>query len=518
MITFSDFRKEQDGQRVRLLCNIKVTGGEAEKCLPDDKLWISIDRPYGYMLNEKICDGYFLIAMVFGMYFGQDVRLCGKVSKRLYNNLMNYGQTILMNHDPGLQKTYVETDGFLTDDYFEQDRKIIGAPGAFGVDALTTLYDKWLHEEDADHRINMVFSFNCGINGAYDDPNTKKLRTDRKKLWKAGFDELGIPIADVDTNIHQFLHNRMFVYAAACYLGRYFCILNLQGGVKKYYLPSGFSYWDVMNFGKLPFKPNRRGTGDIGLSYEEPFFAPLLNTEHIELVLDGAQYQRTEKIEKIAEWDFTYRYLNVCQPGKQLTGDFSRNCSVCPKCLYTMLCLDAMGKLDAYDKVFDLQQYYAKKYIYLCQMVETQKDNLLTYDALRYAEKKGFILPSDWDVRKYYFYKWRFDEIDSYLAAISILFGKYGDRGIILWGAGYIGSMVIAAMDCLKLKADTVVDADKSKHGQRISDYVIEDYSVTKKGNDVIFVCGEGIYREVKDAVGDSVECIDVVNVRNGIA
>lgn len=512
MIVFSGFRKEQDEKNVKLLCDIKVPGWNEN--LPDTKLWISIDKSYGYMLNEKICDGYFLIAMVFGMYFGQDVELCGRVSKRLYHNLMNYGQAILMNHDPGLRQIKVKVDGFLTDDCFEEERTVIGAPGSFGIDALCTLYDRWINEEDIENKINMVFSFNCGINGSYDDPNTKKLWLDRTKLWKEGCDGLGLPLVNVDTNIHLFLHNRMFVYAAACYLSRYFCILNLQGGVKKYYLPSGFSYQDIMNFGKIPFRTIKRGALDIGFSYEEPFLVPLLNTEHMELVLDGAQYQRTEKTEKISRWNFTYKYLNVCQPGRQLTGDFSRNCSKCPKCIYTMFCLDAMGKLDLYKDVFDVDHYYANKFSFMCQMVEKQNDDLLVYDALRYAEQKGIDIPSEQEVRKYYFYKWKFHELDSYIAAISKLFNKYKGNRIVLWGTGHIGSIVMAAVECLKLKVDAVVDTDKNRHGHKFFENVIQDYSDISMDNDVILVCGIGIYQEVKMIAGSSVECVDVAGIR----
>ena len=177
------------------------------------------------------------------------------------------------------------------------------------------------------------------------------------KEWKKGFAELRIPIVDVDTNIHQFLHNRMYVYAASCYLGRYFCILSMQGGLRKYYIPSGFSYRDIMRFGHIPYKAQMRGKQDIGLGYEEPFLAPLLSTEHIELVFDGGQYQRTTKTEMISARDFTQKYLNVCQPGRQTSGDFSKNCSRCPKCKYTMLALDLVGKLDLYNTVFDTDYY-----------------------------------------------------------------------------------------------------------------------------------------------------------------
>ena len=510
MIIFSNFRKEKSQNYEKVICDISMTGGNEK--LPATELWIQTDAEHGYILNEKVCDGYLVAAMTFGMYYGQDVRVCGHVSKKLYNNLMNYGQTILINHDPGLQRVRIDVDGFVTEEYFEKNRMIVGTAGSFGIDGLTTLYDRWLLEEDPDNKINTVFTFNSGINGSWDDPNTKKLFSDRLRVHKEGLQKLGIPLVVIDTNIHQFFP-KMFVYATSCYLGRYFCILNLQGGVKRYYLPNGFTYNDVFEFGDVAAKILRRGAMDIGLSHEEPFFVPLLNTEHMELVLDGAQFRRTEKTERLCSWDFTYKYLNVCQPGRQLIGDFSRNCSKCPKCAYTMYCLETLGKLDDFADVFNVQDYKNNKFSYLCQMIEDKDINDMFYDALTFAEERGVKVPSRESVRKFYFYKWRLGDIDSYIATVDELFNKYRDNRIILWGTGLVGTKVLAAMDILGLKADAVVDVDKNKQGERMAGYLVQDYGDVKKDGDVILVCGAKIYDDVIKEAGASSTCVNVFEI-----
>lgn len=511
MIIFSNFRKEEIDEQVKLRCDIKMTGGN--QYLPANELWLSVEKKFGYLLNENICDGYLVAAMAFGMYYAQNVKVCGYVSKKLYDNLMNYVQGIFLNHDPGLKKVEIVVEGFLSDDFFEEDRTIIGSFCSFGVDGLSTIYDKWLLEDDIDNKVNMLFSFNCGINGGWEDKNTPKLFADRTQMYQKGLEELGIPLAVVDTNAHQFFP-QMYVYATACYLGRYFCVLNLQGGVKKCYVPNGFSYSEIMQFGNIPFRTISRGKLDIGLSYEEPFLLPLLNTEYLELVLDGAQLQRTQKTERLTNWEFSHRYLNVCQPGRQLEGDFSKNCSKCPKCIYTMFCLDTLGKLDEYSDVFDVKNYYANKFLYQAQMIEEQNDNLLTYDALRFAEKKGIQLLSDNDVRKLSFYKWRFGDVDSYMPLISEIFMKYSARRKILWGTGWIGSIILAALDVLNLKVDAVVDSDIEKQGDVYFEYTIQNYKEIQKENDIILVCGTGICSDVEKIVDKTCRCIDIVKMK----
>ena len=59
---------------------------------------------------------------------------------------------------------------------------------------------------------------------------------------------------------------------------------------------------------------------------------------------------RMTKLKKVVDYVPSYRYLNVCLKD----GD---NCGVCEKCVRTLLGLDALGKLDEYNQVFDTQYY-----------------------------------------------------------------------------------------------------------------------------------------------------------------
>ena len=508
MIEFSNFRKELKENCTKVVCDTYMIGSNEK--LPASQLWISVDNENGGFLDEHICDGYLIAGMAMGMYYSMDVKIHGKVSKKLYYNLIHYVQQILVNHDPGLHKINIFVDGFLSDKDFESGREVIGSPCSFGVDSLSTLYDRWLNEDDVDYKINKVFSFNCGINGAWDDVNTPKLCEDRTRLWKQGFDELGLQIVHVDTNIHQYLNCKMYDYNDAMYLNRYFCILNMQNRLKKYYVASGFSYYDILSHGEMVFRPKERLNKFVSLGWEEPFLLHLLETEHLELILDGAQYQRSEKIGKIAKWSFSYNHLNVCTPGNMTEGDFSKNCSRCTKCFYTMYCLDAIGKLDLYGSVFDLKYYYKTRFSSICKMISNKNEDVLVLDALEYAEKEGNrIVPSNRQARKYYFYKWRFPDIDIYMNPIEELYKKYKGR-YILWGTGMVGLRVLAAMDILDLKVSEVVDSDVNKQGKNLFGYTIRDYREIMSDDDVIFVCGMNIFDEVACVVGEKRNCIDV--------
>lgn len=64
----------------------------------------------------------------------------------------------------------------------------------------------------------------------------------------------------------------------------------------------------------------------------------------------GGSLDRITKTKTIADYAPAYKYLNVCVTAIE-------NDSTCFKCVRTMLTLDALGKLDKFSAVFDVQYY-----------------------------------------------------------------------------------------------------------------------------------------------------------------
>lgn len=76
----------------------------------------------------------------------------------------------------------------------------------------------------------------------------------------------------------------------------------------------------------------------------------------IEIVHDDATYQRREKLRSIADEPMVWETLRVCWEGKTASG----NCSMCEKCIRTMLTLSLHKKLDNF-RVFDRSVPLAKR-------------------------------------------------------------------------------------------------------------------------------------------------------------
>ena len=159
----------------------------------------------------------------------------------------------------------------------------------------------------------------------------------------AAANELSLPLCGVNTNLHSFV--KKVDGAKVLYLSVFSCIFALQKKIFRYYVSSTSNYSEIQHTGHL-------ARHDMA-EFCESYLFPLLQNEHMDLILDGCQYRRVDKVKIISDWDIAQKYLNVCW-GR--TADAS-NCGYCSKCLRTLLPLEILGKLDKFSRVFNIEQY-----------------------------------------------------------------------------------------------------------------------------------------------------------------
>ena len=75
------------------------------------------------------------------------------------------------------------------------------------------------------------------------------------------------------------------------------------------------------------------------------------STEKLKIYSEGAAYGRYQKTAHIIDFEPAHNFLQVCVSG---TG---RNCGYCFKCRRTLLTLDALGALNQFSNVFDINAY-----------------------------------------------------------------------------------------------------------------------------------------------------------------
>ena len=121
---------------------------------------------------------------------------------------------------------------------------------------------------------------------------------------------------------------------------------------------SSYYYSSAHSFLEFSLKDNER--------YDTAFYDLLtlstFSTKSLQIFSEGATLTRLEKTKKVAEFEPSYKYLNVCTK----TAD---NCNECEKCTRTLLALDAIGKLEPYKSVFNIEHYRKNKQKYLTDLI-----------------------------------------------------------------------------------------------------------------------------------------------------
>lgn len=368
MIHISNLRKESQNGWTKLIADITQWWGGGQNYLPEPTIWLAVKDEDAHMLANDVYDAFLLVPLYIGMYYKQDLHIHGCISKRLYKNVMNYLQRILCDFSDDLSRIDVQVDGFKIAD---GEQNITGAGLSCGIDSLSTVYDRYVKEDDPDYRINALFFFNTGWHGDYYHEGTMKLCMDRYNMNKPAADELGLPFHMVDSNFHAFTFS---VYPQSIgrigYLSNYSCVLGLGRAMKKYYTSNCFSYNQILTVGA------QFHNGDFA-EFSESYSVPLIQTEKTEIIIDGCQYTRTQKTEKLADWDIAQKYLNVCEVKTYYPSynadNHAHNCSKCVKCLRTLIAIEAMNKLNDFAGVFDIDTYRKHSFRYKCEVVLHRK-------------------------------------------------------------------------------------------------------------------------------------------------
>ena len=378
MFTIRNLRKEKVGNWTRLVVDFDVSDGEKPFGY-QDTLWFAVENKNANMLTDDVYDAFAPFVLYLGMIYHQDVRIEGKVSPLLYHNLTHYVMTIFDNFSKSTKRVNLSVEGFK--EAKKSKVQLIGTGFSCGVDSLNTIYSNYINAEDERFKIDSLFYFNCGQNGEYGKKKTKELWRKRIELHRKGQEELGLPAYYIDSNLHSFyVYTSKLPFGHAIYLGVCCSVLSVQKCVKRYYIANNLSYDEILEYG-LSYRD------DDLFEYSESYLAHLLSTECLSLVIDGCEFTRAEKIERIVDWDIAQKYLDVCMA---LPED-GRNCSKCTKCMRTLLVIDAMGKIDNFRDVFDLDVYHKMRQVGLSEHVASNNGQCKA--VIKYLKKRNVFVP-----------------------------------------------------------------------------------------------------------------------------
>ena len=376
MIEISNLRKRTLGDMTRLEVEINFIGMTSP--YSEKTLYYEIDKKYNHMFADDSYDAFVLVPLWLAMYHKQNLHIRGKISKKLFQNIKWYIQKIWCDYWDVFSPVNLIVDGFTSP--LKERGKIVGAGISCGVDSLSTIYDHFIREDDPDYKINALFYFDCGIFGTFGDEMSKDITLTRSIPGRNVATELGLPYYYLKSNLHAFRKQDDLVRFN--YIAVYSCALSLSNDVGRYYVSNTTNYEEIKKF-RDSFH------NDDMAEFCESYLVPLIQNERVDLIIDGCQYRRVDKLRNIVDWDITKKYLNVCW---RYTPDGS-NCTLCPKCLRTLLPLEIMGKLDDYKNVFDLEKYQAISFNYKIDCIKNYNVNVFDTENVDFAKENNFALP-----------------------------------------------------------------------------------------------------------------------------
>ena len=257
-------------------------------------------------------DGFVAALVLRAMTVGEDIEVRAPISARLARGLEEYQRVLTSWYGYRLTPVRIHVP-------LEQADRVPGGAvlTAFsgGVDSFYTLRAHVAGQEpDERARIThglFVHGFDLPLSNlaAYEGACAGVVET------MAG---LGIDLIAGRTNVQSFLPRRDWgLFHGGALLGS---ALALGGGVRRLYVPASHTIGHLIPWGS------------------SPLLDPLLSTEALEIVHDGADATRVQKTAAIGEWPPTFGRLRVC-------GALP-NCCRCEKCVRTMVTLDLFGLLD----------------------------------------------------------------------------------------------------------------------------------------------------------------------------
>lgn len=322
MIIIKNIRVEDDSNSAKLLADVII-----EKKI--NTIWYSTDiKNKDYLCDER-ADSFLVALLLFAMSKGEDIKIEDTpVSAKLFSNLMLTFIPALSKAGEKYKKINIIAK---TSNENIENLGLNGTGISCGIDSFTSLAEYTSEICPEELRINCVTLFNMGSSGDYGGDEARKLYNKRKERAVEFANKYNFKFLEVDSNISEYINMNFFETHT---LRNCSVALALQKMFKNYYYSSGTSV--------LRFQLNHNNPAPY-----DTFSLSMISNDNINFYSTGTPYNRIEKTEIVSNYVPSYNYLNVCIMDNE-------NCCKCEKCLRTILGLQALNKLEKYNKVFNI--------------------------------------------------------------------------------------------------------------------------------------------------------------------
>lgn len=317
---------------VRLCSDIEYNG-------KSNHIWYETDRKWEKYLCYERADAFLVNILLFAMEHNADVHCDCDISERLYYQLSEY---LIPSISTNIEKYHsISITGNLSAERFVS-ANACGTGVSGGVDSMYTIF-RHIDRNDQHNLTHLVFC-NAGTNGDFGGEDARETYKERGAYLMQFAEKLHLPMISVDTNINEFLNQLQEQTHTFRTLST---ALVFQKLFSVYYYGSGYPFSEFAFSVKSP-------------AHYDLFNMICIATENITFYSSGGETTRLGKLRLISNYDLPKEYLNVC-----ITGGIP-NCCYCEKCRRTIMGLYALGRLDEYGAVFDVEKIKKNKFKHKC--------------------------------------------------------------------------------------------------------------------------------------------------------
>lgn len=309
--------------------------------------WFEVKTEYAPYLTIDRVDAFVIALLTTAMREGRNIVCECPVTRQLLYQINQYLIPMMASNIKEYQ--YIKVFATAIDNALDC-YGAVGTGWTGGVDSLFTIKRNLYEAEESAYRLShLMITSNGAIEGI--DPSDI-LRKMVEKANRGIVLELGLGMVSIDSNMQNLLPEN---FRSVVSIRHAAVILTLQK------LFSAFLISSSCAFSQATFVEESMG-------YYEPFVLNYLMTANTVFYSAGSPYTRVQKLRQLSAIPLAEKYLHPC-----IYALKDSNCGECGKCVRTQTALYALGTLDHFSKVFDIEQFMKKKDLYLAQVMVQEK-------------------------------------------------------------------------------------------------------------------------------------------------
>lgn len=311
-------------------------------------LWFDVNST-GTEPEPASLQDYALLGLLYpAMKYGLNLVIEGEISGPLLFLAREDVQRLLLAFDPSLKR--IDIDALPVWNSSHRERKSIRAGTGFsaGVDSFAALASFHTAKLENQARVTDLFLMNVGAFGAGMGRNTQRAFDQSATRMVAYAEKTSRHAHRIDSNLQQFYAADGLPFSKTHTLRNLAVASLFHNEIDIYFYASGACYADT------------RIIGAKDVAYIDPILIPMLTPLGMRFMGANPGMDRIEKTRLVAEDIDAQKLLDVCVASAGIKAAFAakgKNCSNCSKCFRTMLTLDALGLLDRFNDVFDVDSY-----------------------------------------------------------------------------------------------------------------------------------------------------------------